>query len=205
MIGPVACLSKEYLAQWPYERLQRPRSPTRTCSITHPSYFIDKTGACGNSWQLFFFVCLFSPSFTGPWRRVGPGAATTVTYATAQDPIFCCWFYIFLENVEIILLFHYSIYCLWSRRSTGSKTAAQHCIKMGPEKSSAIINHNHSEEVKRPCYKHNLIHTTSCNHQNWLVKLLNVYFWSNRFGHISRRPILNWHFQSSSWRFFVTK
>ena len=31
-IGPVACLSKEYLAQWPYERLQRPRSPTHTCS-----------------------------------------------------------------------------------------------------------------------------------------------------------------------------
>ena len=32
MIGPVACLSKEYLAQWPYERLQRPRSPTHACS-----------------------------------------------------------------------------------------------------------------------------------------------------------------------------
>ena len=31
-IGPVACLSKDYLAQWPYERLQRPRSPIQACS-----------------------------------------------------------------------------------------------------------------------------------------------------------------------------
>ena len=31
-IGPVACPSKEYLAQWPYERLQRSRSPTHACS-----------------------------------------------------------------------------------------------------------------------------------------------------------------------------
>ena len=30
--GPVACLSKEYLAQWAYEGLQRPRSPTHACS-----------------------------------------------------------------------------------------------------------------------------------------------------------------------------
>ena len=30
--GPLACLSKEYLAQGPYDRLQRPRSPTHTCS-----------------------------------------------------------------------------------------------------------------------------------------------------------------------------
>ena len=30
--GPLVCLSKEYLAKWPYDRLQRPRNPTHTCS-----------------------------------------------------------------------------------------------------------------------------------------------------------------------------
>ena len=115
------------------------------------------------------------------------------------DPIFCWWFYVFLKNLVIILLLNYSIYCLWSSRSTGSKTATQHYINMGLERSSATTNPNHSEEVKRPRYKLNLIHTISYYHQNWLFKLLNVHFWSSRFGHIFRRPIMNWDSQPASW------
>lgn len=33
-------------------------------------------------------------------------------------------------------------------------------VKMYPEKSSAVINHNHLEEAKRACYKANLNDTT---------------------------------------------
>ena len=35
---------------------------------------------------------------------------------------------------------------------------------MGPEKSSAVINHSHSEQVKVPCYIANLILITFYNH-----------------------------------------
>ena len=54
-IGPVACLSKEYLAQWLYERLQRFRSPNHTFYLTdpHPAISFTKAEACGNSGQLF--------------------------------------------------------------------------------------------------------------------------------------------------------
>ena len=75
-IGPVACLSEEYLAQWPYERLQRPRSSTHACSrwlavtqryLTAPPPAISstKTEVCGNSRQLCFVFVFFS-SFKGP-------------------------------------------------------------------------------------------------------------------------------------------
>ena len=42
-----------------------------------PSYFIHKNRACSNSGQLFFFF-FFLPSFMGPWRCLGPGAAARV-------------------------------------------------------------------------------------------------------------------------------
>ena len=48
---PVACLSKEYLAQLPYERQQRPRSPTHTLPYRPaPSYFIHKNGGLWQFW-----------------------------------------------------------------------------------------------------------------------------------------------------------
>ena len=62
---------------------------------------------------------------------------------------------------------------------------------MGPGKSPVVINHNHSEEVKRPCYEEHMIHTTFHNHHNCLLTLLYVYFWSSRFDHIFRGPIIN--------------
>ena len=57
-IGPVACLSEKYLAQWPSERLQRCRSPTHTCYLTdpHPAISFTKTGpvaildSCLSNW-----------------------------------------------------------------------------------------------------------------------------------------------------------
>ena len=67
-------------------------------------------------------------------------------------------------------------------------------LKMGPEKSPAIINQNHSEH---------LIHTTSYNHLNWLLKLLYIFDW--RFDHVIRRPTINSILNETSWMFFVTK
>ena len=61
---------------------------------------------------------------------------------------------------------------------------------MGPGKSPAVINRNHSGEVKR-CYREHMIHTKFYNHQNCSFKLLCVYFWSSRFDHIFRGPVIN--------------
>ena len=49
------------------------------------------------------------------------------------------------------------------------------------EKSPAVINQNHSEEVKRLVYKEHLIHTTFSNHYNWLFRLLYVHLLASRF------------------------
>ena len=54
-------------------------------------------------------------------------------------------------------------------------------IRMGPEKCWAVINQNHSEEVKRSCYKEHTIYTTFYNHHNWSFKLMHVCIWSSRF------------------------
>ena len=62
--------------------------------------------------------------------------------------------------------------------------------RYGPEKSSAVINHYHSELVKRSCYKGHFIHTIFYNHLNWLLKLPYVYVWSIRFGQTLRRNIV---------------
>ena len=43
--------------------------------------------------------------------------------------------------------------------------------------------------------------TTFYNHQRWLFKLLHVYFWSSRFGHIVGRPIMNSLLNQTSWMF----
>lgn len=69
---------------------------------------------------------------------------------------------------------------------------------MAPEKK--IINHYHSEEVKWPCYKANLIDTTFYNHQNWLFKLLYVQYtyicvWACGFGHTFRPMIIHYWYQ----------
>ena len=47
--------------------------------------------------------------------------------------------------------------------------------KMSPEKSSGVTNQNHSEEVKRPCYKENVTNTSFYNHWNLLFKLLYIF------------------------------
>ena len=51
--------------------------PTRYLTNRHPAISFTKTGACGNSGQLFFCFVFFS-SFMGPWWHLGPGAAALV-------------------------------------------------------------------------------------------------------------------------------
>ena len=57
-------------------------------------------------------------------------------------------------------------YALYTMSNQSNECIKQALLKWGPEKSSAVINQNQSVEVKRPCYKEHLIHTTFYNQLN---------------------------------------
>ena len=91
-----------YLAQWPYERLQRPRSPTHTLPYQPtPSYFIHKNRGL---WQFWTAVCFFFSFLHGPLTAYGPRCSctgcTADTYATVEICNYSC-----LEpNLQVVII-----------------------------------------------------------------------------------------------------
>ena len=85
-----------------------------------------------------------------------------------------------ISDAELLRLCHCSVcgWVWWTHRTSS--------IKMGPEKFIRT-----TQNTLRGHATENIWLTTFHNHQNWLFKLLHVYSWPRRFGHIFRRPIIN--------------